>query len=177
MPAAKRSGTSLCISAATSPCRPCVLTTRARVMKSPLDSGLKVLALLLDDFECVALAGSVACGAQQCTQSASAAALASDDLAHVAFGDFQFDDVVIEHLDENFIGSVDQRFRDQLNEYAHISRGLSHNLHSHCGNETIERSSNRRRQVPQRLKPLAVSPLMARLKSCPSPDCAYRVTS
>jgi len=38
MPAAKRPGTSLCTCAATSPCRPCVLTTRARVIKSALES-------------------------------------------------------------------------------------------------------------------------------------------
>src|SRR5579863_886929 len=36
MPSAKRPGTSLCISTATSPRRPCVFFTRARVMNSPL---------------------------------------------------------------------------------------------------------------------------------------------
>src|ERR1700726_4816273 len=100
MPAAKRSGTSLCISAATSPCRPCVLTTRARVMNSPLVSTER----LLDDFERVALAGTVTGGAQQGAQRAGGASLASDDFAYIALGDFQFDDVIVELLDENFVG-------------------------------------------------------------------------
>jgi hypothetical protein len=40
MPVAKRPGTSLCISAPTSPRRPCVFTTRAKVMNSPFISAL-----------------------------------------------------------------------------------------------------------------------------------------
>jgi hypothetical protein len=68
----------------------------------------------------------MASGTQQGAQCAGGAALAPDDLAYVAFGDFEFDDVIVELLDENFVGSIDQRLGDQLNESAHISRGLSH---------------------------------------------------
>jgi len=83
---------------------------------------------LLDDFERVSFVRPVTGGAQQCAQGASRTSLAADDLAHVAFGDFEFDDIVVEFLDEDFVRGIDQRFRNQLNESAHISRGLSHNL-------------------------------------------------
>ena len=65
----------------------------------------------------------MACGA---SRAAARPCPASDDLAYIAFGDFQFDDVVVEFLDKDFVGGVDQRFRNQLNESAHISRRLSH---------------------------------------------------
>src|SRR5205807_1159232 len=57
----KRSGTSLCTSTATSPWRPWVFTTRARVMNPSLGSGLNDDASpsLLDDFERIAPAGPV----------------------------------------------------------------------------------------------------------------------
>src|ERR1700689_1466194 len=76
-------------------------------------------------------------GAQQGAQGAGGTSLASDDFAYVAFGDFEFDDVVVEFLDENFVRRVDQRLRNQFNQRAHISGGLSHSLHSH-GESTAE---------------------------------------
>src|SRR4051812_28307250 len=106
IPLAKRSGTSLCTSAAISPCRPCVLTTRASVMNSSLDSGLNAfqssslqaaksrkmgLARLLNDLERIALAGAVSGGSQQGTQRAGGASLTAYDLSYVILGDFQFD--------------------------------------------------------------------------------------
>jgi hypothetical protein len=81
---------------------------------------------LLDDFQRVALVRPVSGGTQQGAQGAGGASLASNDFAYIAFGDFQFDYVIVEFLDEDFFGRVDERFRNQLNESAHISRGLSH---------------------------------------------------
>src|ERR1700722_16170249 len=70
----------------------------------------------------------VAGGAQQGARGASCASLASDDFADIALGNFQFDYIVVELLDENFVGGIDQRFRNQLNQHAHISRGLGHSM-------------------------------------------------
>jgi hypothetical protein len=81
---------------------------------------------LLDDLEIVALASAVAGSAQQRAQSTGGAALAPDNFADVAFGDFQFDDAVVEQLDEDFVGRVDQRLGDAFDQDAHISSGLSH---------------------------------------------------
>jgi hypothetical protein len=81
---------------------------------------------LLDNFEGVALMSSMAGGAQQSAQGPSGSTLASDHLAYIAFGDFQFDDSVVKFLNENFGGGIDQRLGDQLNQSTHISRSLSH---------------------------------------------------
>ena len=54
----------------------------------------------------------------------------SDDLAHVAFRDFEFDDTVIEEFDEYVVGRVDQRFRDHLQQSANVS-GFS------CGRHVV----------------------------------------
>src|SRR5579863_274306 len=131
IPTANRSGTSLCTSAATSPCRPCVFTTRASVTNSPLGSAVTAHPrVLLDDLEGVALAGAMAGGAEQRTQSAGCAPLAPDHFAHIALGHFQFDHAIVEFFDEDLVGRVDQRLGDQFDERAHISGALSHIDHS-----------------------------------------------
>ena len=63
---------------------------------------------------------------QQRSERAGGPSLAPDDLAHVSFSDFQFNHVIVELFDEDFIGRVDQLFRDQLDERTNISRRLSH---------------------------------------------------
>ena len=81
---------------------------------------------LLDDLELVALVRPDAGGAQQRAQGPGGAALASDNFADITLGDFEFDHAIVELLDENFVGGVDQRFRDQLNQSARICGGSGH---------------------------------------------------
>ena len=42
----------------------------------------------------------------------------------------EFDYVIVEFFDEDFVGSIDQRFRNELNESAHISSGLGHSQYA-----------------------------------------------
>ena len=60
-----------------------------------------MLRPLVDDFQRVALACPHSGSAQKRAQGADVAALPSNNFAHVAFGDFQFDHVVIEMIDED----------------------------------------------------------------------------
>jgi hypothetical protein len=81
---------------------------------------------LVDHFQRVALARPHSRSAQKCAQGTDVAPLPPDDFAHVTFGDFQFDHVVIEMVHENLIGSIDDPLRNLLDESAHVSSGFSH---------------------------------------------------
>src|SRR4029077_19194735 len=93
---------------------------------TPFHVTLRLWPSLLDDLELVALVRPDAGGAQQRAQGPGGAALASDNLADITLGDFEFDHAIVELLDENFVGGVDQRFRDQLNQSARICGGSGH---------------------------------------------------
>jgi len=83
---------------------------------------------LIDDFQRVALSRPHARCAQKCAQGADVSPLPADDLAHIGFGDFQFDHVVIEMVHKNLIGGIDDPLRNQLDESADISSGFSHGV-------------------------------------------------
>src|SRR5262249_8239828 len=68
----------------------------------------RVEVSLLDDLECVALAGPSPSRGQQRAHGTHGASLTPDHLAHIVFRDFEFDHVVVKVLDENFIGRIDQ---------------------------------------------------------------------
>src|SRR5579871_306472 len=82
--------------------------------------------ILLDDLELIPLVRPVSRGRKQRPQRPGRPALASNHLAHIVLGDFQFDHAVVELLDEHFVRRVDQPFRDQLKERTNISRRLRH---------------------------------------------------
>ena len=67
-----------------------------------------VAQALLDDLEQQLAPGRRRAGAHDRAQGAGDPALAADDLAHIAFRDFQFDQVAIDLLHEYLVGSVDQ---------------------------------------------------------------------
>jgi hypothetical protein len=96
------------------------------VSSAPFPSS--VADLLVDDFEGVALARANPRRAQERAQGTNVAPLPADDLTHVTFRDFQFDHVVVEMVNENLIGSVDDPLRNLLDESAHISSGFSHEI-------------------------------------------------
>jgi hypothetical protein len=83
---------------------------------------------LVDHFERVALARTHSGSAQKSAQGSNVAPLPPDDFPHVTFRDFQFDHVVIEMINEDLIGSVDDPLRNLLDQSAHISSGFSHEV-------------------------------------------------
>jgi hypothetical protein len=83
---------------------------------------------LVDHVQRVTLSRPHSSSAKQRTQGADVTPLPSNDLAHVPFGDFQFDHVVIEMIDEDLIGFVDNPLRNLLNEHANVGRCFSHEI-------------------------------------------------
>ena len=81
---------------------------------------------LVDDFQRVSLSRPHSRSAQERTQGADVTSLPSNNLAHVAFSNFQFDHVVIEMIDEDFVGSIDHPLRNPLDETANISSRFRH---------------------------------------------------
>ena len=83
---------------------------------------------LVDNFQGVALARTHSRSAQKSAQGANIAPLPSDDFAHVTFRDFQFDHIIIEMINEDLIGSIDDPLRNLLDESADVSGGFSHEI-------------------------------------------------
>src|SRR5579864_8879247 len=90
MPSTKRSGTSECTSTATSPCRPCVFRTRARLMySSPIElpcSESLPARTLFEDLERVALLRFDAGRTQQSPQRPRRTPRLADHPAQIALG-------------------------------------------------------------------------------------------
>jgi hypothetical protein len=89
---------------------------------------------LVDDFQSVSLARPHSCRAQKSAQGTNVAPLAADDFTHVSFRDLQFDHIVIEMVDEDLVGSIDDPLRNLLDENANISGGFSHGIRLCRGN-------------------------------------------
>ena len=110
----------------------------ARLAALPFPRSIRKSALvdelLVDDVQSVSLARPHSCCAQKRAQGADVASLAANNFAHVTFGDFQFDHVAIEMIDENLVGSIDDPLRNLLDESAHISGGFSHGVRLCRGN-------------------------------------------
>jgi hypothetical protein len=83
---------------------------------------------LVDDFQRVSLARPHSRSTKKRTQGSHIAPLPADDLAHVGFGDFQFDDIVIEMIDENFIGRIHHPLGNFLDEHADVCGYFGHGV-------------------------------------------------
>jgi len=82
--------------------------------------------LLVDDVQRVALARPHSGSAQKRAQGADIAALPSNHFAYVTLGDFKFDHVVVEMVDENLVGFIDDPLRNLLDERANVGRSFGH---------------------------------------------------
>src|SRR5260370_7354738 len=130
----KRFGTTVCNSTATSPRRPCVLTTTARVIHSPLAPSAAIRnllfdALLFDDLQCVALVQFRARCAQHVAKGASHATGAPNDLAQIGLGHFEFNDgfvSVFVLVNKNFAFGLDDRLAYVFNHSAAPGACLDH---------------------------------------------------
>ena len=84
------------------------------------------LRRLVDNFQRISLARPHSRGAQQRAQGPHVAPLPANDFTHISLGDFQFDHVVIEMIDEDLIGSINDPLRNLLHESANICSSFSH---------------------------------------------------
>src|SRR3984957_185171 len=80
----------------------------------------------VDYFQRVSLTCSHSCGAKERPQSAHVAPLPANDFAHVRFGNFQLDHVVIEMIDVDRLRLIHNPLRNLFDKSANISRGFSH---------------------------------------------------
>src|SRR5271166_4875155 len=131
----KRFGTSVCNSTATSPRRPWVLMTIAKVIHSPLASGVAIpisySLLLFNDLQRVALVLLQSRRAQDVAQGASDAAGASNDFTQVGLGYFEFDDGLVSVfvlVNKNLALGFDDRLGDVFNHGARAGAGLDHDF-------------------------------------------------
>jgi hypothetical protein len=83
---------------------------------------------LVDDFQRVSLARPYSRSTKKRTQGSHIAPLPTYDFAHVGFGDFQFDDIVVEMINENFIGSIDHPLGNFLDEHADVCGSFGHGV-------------------------------------------------
>src|SRR3984957_20266559 len=128
----KRSGISVCNSTATSPRRPCVFMTTARVIHSPPASAISTFRLL-DDLECVALLELRACRRQHVAQSTSHPAGAPNDLAQISLRHFELNDGFVsidELVDKNLALGLDDRLGNVFDHGARVDGGVNHSLAS-----------------------------------------------
>jgi hypothetical protein len=83
---------------------------------------------LVDDFQRVSLARPHSRSTKKRTQGSYITPLPADNFAHIRFGDFQFDDVVVEMIHENFIGSIDHPLGNFLDEHADVCGSFGHGV-------------------------------------------------
>src|SRR4029077_7650793 len=129
----KRFGISVCNSTATSPRRPCVLMTTARVIHSLLaPSSPDVDPLILfDDRKRVPLILLRARRAQHVAQRARHASRASNDPAQVSLGHFELDDgfvSVFVLVNKNLALDFDDRLSNVFNHDARAGGRLDHSV-------------------------------------------------
>src|SRR5690349_5282297 len=124
-PGAKRSGASLASSTTNDPSRPCDLPTRPTVTVSGRSNGEPAGRSSVDDLELHAPLLACAARADDRAQGARDPALPPDHLAKVVFGDVQTQHervLVVDFLDPNRVGVVDELLREVLEQVGHDAR-------------------------------------------------------
>jgi hypothetical protein len=84
--------------------------------------------LLVDHVQRVTLARPHSGSAKKRAQGSDVTALAANHFAYVSLGDFEFDHVVIEMLDENLIRLIDDPLCNLLDEQAYVRRSFRHGM-------------------------------------------------